>query len=59
MGWEDEVCLFLCFLRDDSFPLDSDRFGDPGLFRFFGFLKGSVCFGRPEGVLVPLEEAPD
>lgn len=59
VGWEDEECLFLCFFRDDSFPLDSDKFGDPGLLRFFAFFKGSVCLGRPEGVLVPFVEAPD
>jgi hypothetical protein len=59
VAWEDEECLFLCFFRDDSFPLDSDKFGDPGLFRFFAFFRGSVCLGRPEGVLVPFVEVPD
>lgn len=60
VGWEeDEPCLFLCFFRDDSFPLDSDRLGDPGLLRFFVFFRGSVCLGRPDGVLVPFEEAPE
>jgi hypothetical protein len=38
---------------------DSDKFGDPGLFRFFAFFRGSVCLGRPEGVLVPFVEVPD
>ena len=53
-----DECFFLCFFREDSFPLDSDRFGEPDLFKFLDF-KGSKCLGRPDGVFVPLDEAPD
>jgi hypothetical protein len=47
------------FLRDDSFPLDSnsDRPGDPG--RFLPFFKPSGPLDLPDGVLLPLELAPD
>lgn len=51
--------FFLCFLRVDSLPLDSERFGEPGRFKLLTFLNGSECFGRPDGVLFPLDEAPD
>jgi hypothetical protein len=55
----DDACFF-CFFREDSLPEDSDKLGDPDLFRpFLFFFDASVCFGRPEGVLVPLEDAPD
>ena len=40
-------------------PLDSERFGEPGLLRLFTFLRGSECLGRPDGVLVPFDEAPE
>ena len=62
VGWEEErPCFFLCFLREDSVPLASERFGEPGRLRVLevDFLSGSECFGRPEGVVVPLEDAPD
>jgi len=39
------------FLRADSEPLASDRLGDPGLLSTLR--RGSVCFGRPDGVLDP------
>lgn len=56
-----EVCFFLCFFRDDSFPLasEAERPGDPRLLRFLPFFNGSVCLGRPEGVFVPFDEAPE
>lgn len=57
VGCED-ACFFLSFFREDSLPLDSERLGDPGRLRFFVF-SGSECFGRPEGVLVPLDDAPE
>jgi len=60
VGWEaDGRCFFLCFLRVDSLPLvsDAERLGEPGRLRYF--LRGSVLFGRPMGVLVPFVEAPD
>jgi len=58
VGWEE--CFFLCFFRDDSFPLasEAERLGDPGLLRDL-FFNGSECLGRPEGVLVPFDEVPD
>lgn len=62
VGWEEErPCFFLCFLREDSVPLASERLGEPGRLRelVVDFLRGSLCLGRPEGVLVPLVEAPD
>ena len=53
-------CCFLCFLRDVSVPEASERFGDPGrLTAKDDFLERSECFGRPEGVFVPFEEAPE
>jgi hypothetical protein len=55
----DEGCFFLCFFRDDSLPLDSERLGDPGLLRLLDFFEGSKCLGRPDGVFVPLDEAPE
>lgn len=62
-GWvedSDGECLFLPFLRDVSVPLASDRLGDPRRFRdtFIAvFFDGSVCFKRPDGVVLPFEEA--
>ena len=43
-------------------PLASEAFGDPS--RFLGvkvvvFFDGSVCFRRPDGVLVPFEDGTD
>ena len=32
-GWEDVVWSFLCFLREDSLPLTSERLGEPGRLR--------------------------
>jgi hypothetical protein len=46
------------FLRLDSFPLDSERLGDPGRFRA-PFLVFVTAFCFPEGVLVPLVAAPE
>lgn len=41
-------------------PLASEAFGDPSRLRdAVDFLNGSVCLGRPEGVLVPLEDEAD
>jgi hypothetical protein len=55
-GW-DVGLVFLGFLRDVSVPLASEV-GEPSLFRpAADFLRASVCLGRPEGVLVPLDEA--
>ena len=52
--------FFFCFLREDSLPLASERFGDPGrLMAVMGFLDKSKCLGRPDGVFVPLVELPD
>ncbi len=40
-GWEDVACCFLCFFREDSLPLASDRLGEPGRLRLLveGFLE--------------------
>jgi len=54
----EDRCFFLCFFLD-SVSLDSERFGEPGLFRVLDFFKASMCFGRPEGVFVPFEEVPE
>lgn len=61
-GCEDERPLcFLCFLRDDSLPLASEMLGEPGrLSEESGLGLGRGCLaGRPEGVFVPREEAPE
>lgn len=68
-GWGVDVpvpegCFFLCFLREVSVPLISERSGEPGRLSLFLDLvvlvaRGSLCFERPEGVFVPLEEAPE
>ncbi len=60
-GCEDEPCFFLCFLREDSVPLASERLGEPGRFSALvdAFLRGSEAFGLVEGVLVPFVEAPE
>lgn len=55
-GWD--ACFCFCFFLVDSFPLDSERFGEPGRFNVF-FFRGSVCLGRPDGVFVPLLEVPE
>lgn len=60
VGWGvgcEEACLFLAFLRDVSVPLASEALGEPRRLRDAAFFSGSVCFGRPEGVLLPFEEA--
>lgn len=49
------VADFFNFLRDDSFPLDSDNAGDPALFKDLVFLVKSPCFCLPVGVIDPLE----
>jgi hypothetical protein len=56
-----EECFFLCFFRDDSFPLasEAERLGEPALFKLVGLFKGLLCLGRPEGVFVPFEDAPE
>ena len=60
---EEGRWFFLCFFRDDSVPLASERLGEPGRFRLEdeeAFLRGAGCLlGRFEGVLVPLDEAPE
>ena len=62
LGWRVEGCLFLCFLRDDSLPLASERLGEPGRLRED---EDECCVwslgleGRPEGVEVPLVEVPE
>ena len=59
----ERLCFFLCFLRDDSLPLASERLGEPGRLRDEEDtvrLRGSGCLpGRAEGVFVPLVEEPD
>lgn len=42
-------------------PLASERFGDPGRLRAAAcaLFSGSVCLGRPDGVLVPLVDVPE
>jgi hypothetical protein len=59
VGWEE--CFFLCFFREDSFPLasEAERLGEPGLFRLIAFFNGLLCLCRPDGVFVPFEEAPE
>lgn len=58
VGCGVEPCLFLAFLRDVSVPLASEAFGDPRRLRDAAdFFNGSVCLGRPDGVLLPLDEA--
>jgi len=58
---EELICFFLCFLRLDSLPLvsDAERLGEPERLRLLCFLCGSLCFGRPDGVFDPFEDAPD
>jgi hypothetical protein len=58
---EELICFFLCFLRLDSLPLisEAERSGEPGRLRLLGFFEVSLCFGRPCGVLVPFDDAPD
>jgi hypothetical protein len=60
VGREDG-CVFLGFFREVSVPLASE--GEPARLRAttvaVTFLSGSVCFGRPEGVLVPLVDVSD
>ncbi len=57
---EDDPCCFFDFFRADSVPLASDRFGEPGRFNVApAFFNGSECLFRPDGVLVPLVDAPD
>ena len=59
----ERLYFFLCFLRDDSLPLASERLGEPGRLRDVEDtvrLRGSGCLaGRDEGVFVPLVEEPD
>lgn len=62
IGCEEENPLcFLCFFRVDSLPLASEMLGEPGrLSEEGGLALGRGCLvGRPEGVLVPREEAPE
>lgn len=47
------------FLREDSFPLDSDRLGEPGRLRDLGFFRMSVVLCLPDGVVLPLVLAPE
>lgn len=49
---------FFIFLRDDSFPLDSDNAGDPARFKDLVFLANSPGFCFPCGVIDPLEPVP-
>lgn len=60
-GVEEPWCFFLGFFRLDSSPLvsDAERLGEPGRLRLLGRFDWSLCFGRPDGVLVPFVEAPD
>jgi hypothetical protein len=55
------ACFFLCFLREDSVPLASDWFGEPGAGRLREVVSfnGSEVLFRPDGVLLPLEDAPE
>jgi len=62
IGCEEERPLcFLCFFLDDSLPLAPEMLGEPGrLSEEGGLALGRGCLvGRPEGVLVPREEAPE
>ena len=55
-----DKCFFFAFLREDSLPLASERLGDPvRLSDELAFLTASIVLGRPEGVLVPLLDAPE
>lgn len=61
---EPAPCSFLTRLCADSLPLASERFGEPGRLRLAAedslLRKGSACFSAlPEGVLLPLDEAPE
>ena len=47
------------FLRVDSFPLDSDKLGDPGRLRDLCFFSRSVALCLPDGVVFPLVFAPE
>lgn len=53
----EETCLLFVFFRDESVPLASEPFGEPGRFRGEDFLDESVCFWRPDGVLLPLVDS--
>ena len=55
--------FFLSFFLEDSLPLASERLGEPGRFSEVEEMerwdRSGCLLGRPEGVLVPREEAPD
>lgn len=51
------AAVFFNFFRDDSFPLDSDRVGEPARFRDLPFFSRSPCFCLPCGVVAPLDPA--
>ena len=60
LGPSDEFLAVLTFfLRLDSFPLESERLGEPGRLRVLLFFKGSSPFLPPDGVVLPLVLAPD
>ena len=59
LGIAEAVALpILTFFLDDSLPLDSERLGEPGRFSF-PFLTTSRAFCFPEGVVDPLDAAPE
>jgi hypothetical protein len=58
LSWTDADAFFI-FLRVDSLPLDSERFGEPGRLSDLPFFRASVCFCLPDGVVAPLDEVPD
>lgn len=51
---EGSTLFFIFFFRDDSFPLDSDRFGEPARLRDFLFLMASPSLCFPCGVVLLL-----
>lgn len=58
--FEAMPCFFFCFFLEDSFPLASERFGEPARFKLFEeALRWTSAFFRPEGVFVPFVDAPE
>lgn len=59
LGRTEPLACFLTFLREDSLPLDSERFGEPGRLRDLPFFEtASDAFCLPWGVVLPFGVPP-